>query len=161
MNTHSLTAATRLALLLLCVPSLLLAADPEPFPPGDDFGAALTLVRATPLSVVAAHPERFEGKPVVVRGKISDVCQKKGCWTVITDGNVNVRVRFRDYGFFLPKDSTGREAIAQGLVSAETISEKTARHFARESVGEDPAAIKGPQHVVRFTATGVRLLAEN
>ena len=86
----------------------------------------------------------------------------KGCWTVITDDTVSVRVRFHDYGFFLPKDSTRRNAIVEGLVKTEILTEQTARHYASESASNDgePSEIQGPQRVVGFTATGVRLLAK-
>jgi hypothetical protein len=131
------------------------------FPAGDDFGAGLTLDAATPLSVVVAHPERYEGKPVLVRGRITDVCQSKGCWTVITDDAVAIRIRFKDYGFFLPKDAAGRDALAEGFVKAETLDEKTARHYEAEAKDGDPGSIKGPQRVVGFTASGVRLLVRD
>ena len=154
-------AATLLALVLLVAPAIASGADPDRFPPGDDFGAGLTLHEATPLSEVIAHPERFEGDPVLVRGRISDVCQMKGCWTVITDDTVSIRVRFHDYGFFLPKDSARRNAIVEGRVKTEMLTEETARHYASESASKDndPSEIHGAQRVVGFTATGVRLLA--
>lgn len=155
------TIVRGIALLLAFAPAITIAADADRFPPGDDFGAGLTLHDTTPLSEVVAHPERFEGKPVLVRGRITDVCQMKGCWTVITDDTVSVRVRFHDYGFFLPKNATRRDAIVEGLVKTEMLSEKTARHYANESASKDdePSRIHGAQRVVGFTATGVRLLA--
>ncbi len=148
-----------LALTLMLGPALSIAEDSEPLPPGDDFGAGITLAQPTALADVVAHPERYAEEPVLVRGRLTDVCQRKGCWTVITDDTVAVRIRFHDYGFFLPKDSVGREAIAEGLVKAETLDEKTARHYESESKDGDPNSIEGPQQVVGFTATGMRLLA--
>lgn len=154
--------AKLLVIVYLLAPALAIG-DPEQFPPGDDFGAGLTLEEVTPLSEVVAHPDRFEGTPVLVRGRISDVCQMKGCWTVITDDTVSVRVRFHDYGFFLPKDSTRRTAIVEGLVNTQVLTEETARHYASESTSpnSEPSQIHGDQRVVGFTATGVRLLARN
>lgn len=152
-----------LSVLVWVAPAITIAGDLDRFPAGDDFGAGLTLHDTTPLSEVVAYPERFEGKPVLVRGRITDVCQMKGCWTVITDDTVSVRVRFHDYGFFLPKSATRRDAIVEGLVKAEMISEKTARHYASESSSkdDDPSQIHGAQRVVGFTATGVRLLGSD
>ena len=147
---------------MLFSPGLSAAADPQPFPPGEDFGVGLTLEDVTPLSEVVANPDRFEGTPVLVRGRITDVCQRKGCWTVITDDSVSVRVRFHDYGFFLPKDSTSRTAMVEGLVKTERLTEKSARHYASESASnaEESSPIEGDRQVVGFTATGVRLLAQ-
>ena len=56
------------------------------------------------------------------------MCPKKGCWTVLRQGDASVRVRFKDYGFFLPKDSSGKQPYVEGVVNVETLSEKTARH---------------------------------
>jgi hypothetical protein len=48
-----------------------------------------------------------------------------------------------------------------GRVKAETLSEEEARHYAAESIDGDPSAIRGPQEVVSFTATGVRIVSEH
>ena len=98
----------------------------------DDFGAGITLEQPTPLAEIVGDPARFAGETLLIHGQVSEVCQKKGCWAVIRDGDSHVRMRFEDYGFFLPKDCVGAEAYAQGSVSVEA-----------------PAA---------FTATGVRLV---
>ena len=127
-------------------------------PPGRDFGAGLTLKQPTPLAEVVLTPERFEQKPVLLHGRLSDVCQRKGCWTVLQDGAARIRVRFQDYGFFIPKDSIGAEAFVEGTVKVEILSEKDARHYESESRSGDPDSIKGPQREVGFTASGVRLV---
>jgi hypothetical protein len=129
----------RLSLLLLLAALPLLvgcSAQPEALPQGDDFGAGLTLVRPTPLAEIMRDPARFAGETLLIHGQVTEVCQKKGCWAVIRDGDEHVRVRFKDYGFFLPKDCVGAKAYAQGSVSIETDS-------AREVI---------------FTAAGVRLV---
>jgi len=125
---------------------------------GEVFGATPTLERTTPLPEILRDPARFEGQTVLLHGRISDVCQRKGCWTVIRDGEAHVRVRFEDYGFFLPKDSIGAEAWVQGSVSVATMSEREARHYEAESRGGDPSRVDGPVREVRFTASGVRLV---
>ena len=127
-------------------------------PAGRDFGAGLTLAVVVDLEEVVREPGRYLDDPILVRGRISDVCQKKGCWTVLSQGEANVRVRFKDYGFFLPSDSSGKQAYVEGVVKLETLSEKSARHYARESQSGNAAAIHGPQREVGFTASGVRLL---
>ncbi|MBW2415659.1 MAG: DUF4920 domain-containing protein [Deltaproteobacteria bacterium] len=127
---------------------------------GEDFGGALTLDEPTPLADVLSNPERYTEKPVLIHGKLTDVCQRKGCWTVIQDGGAQVRVRFKDYGFFLPKDSSGREAFVEGVAVVETLSEADARHYESESRHGNPDSIKGPQRRMGFTASGVRLVAK-
>jgi hypothetical protein len=134
------------------------SAGAEPPQEDDAFGAALTLEVATPLPQVIAQAERYAKQPVLVRGTLTDVCQRKGCWTVIRDQGAHVRVRFKDYGFFLPKDSMGRGALVEGVVTIETLSEKEARHYEEESRQGDPDSVKGPRREVGFLASGVRLL---
>lgn len=96
----------------------------------------------------------MHNKEILVSGKAVDVCQKKGCWLVVSDGTSQMRVTFKDYGFFVPTDISG-EVTLQGVVLAEELSEETAKHYAEESKGEDPDAIEGPQKVITMVATGV------
>ena len=96
-------------------------------------------------------------REIVLTGMITDVCQKKGCWIVVTDGTEQMRITFKDYGFFVPTDAFDREVVLKGVVSVETIDEETAKHYAEESKDEDPDAIVGPQRVVTMVASGVRM----
>lgn len=127
-------------------------------PAGQDFGAGISLGQPTPLSDVLADPEHFEEGTVLLRGRLADVCQRKGCWTVLEDGGARVRVRFVDYGFFLPRDAVGSQALVEGRVQTVTLSEAQARHYAAESRDGDPGAVRGPQREVGFLASGVRIL---
>ena len=147
-----------LVIFLLVAAFTAAAGAPSEIPPGSDFGAGLTLSELTSLAEVVRAPEKFEARPVLLRGRISDVCQRKGCWVVLRDGGEQVRVRFHDYAFFLPTDAAGSEAFVEGLVNVEELSQKAARHYATESVDGDPDSIAGPQREVGLTATGVRLV---
>jgi hypothetical protein len=72
-----------------------------------------------------------------ITASVNEVCQAKGCWMTLdgVDG-IPVRVTFKDYGFFVPKDIAGREVIVNGVVSKTTLSEKAAKHYA-EDAGEE------------------------
>ena len=143
--------------LLLSLGNVRGAAASEP-PEGEDFGAGISLERVTALAEVKARPEHFAGEAVLLHGKLSDVCQRKGCWTILRDGDATVRVRFEDYGFFLPRDVIGAEAYVEGRVTVRTLSEREARHYESESRDGNPDAVVGPQREVGFLASGVRLL---
>lgn len=155
MPTARFVSLVVLALVAACTA---VAGAPSEIPPGRDFGAGLTLREPVSLAEVVRSPERFEARPVLLHGRISDVCQRKGCWVVLRDGGEQVRVRFHDYAFFLPTDVAGSEAFVEGLVKVEELSQEDARHYASESVAGDPDSIDGPQREVGFTATGVRLV---
>jgi hypothetical protein len=143
---------------------LLAAAGPvtgersDAIPEGRDYGAGLTLDRPAARADLVQDPDRFTQAPVLVRGRIADVCQRKGCWTVLRDGTTQVRVRFKDYGFFLPKDCVGQQAFVEGMLRVETLSEDAARHYDEESRSPDPDRVRGPRREIGITASGVRLL---
>jgi hypothetical protein len=148
-------------LLLLALGPGLSGSEPlGKLPEGEDYGAGITLGEISDFGDVLSRPEKYAGSPVLIRGRIADVCQRKGCWTVLSRGEDQVRVRFKDYGFFLPKDCSGKQAYVEGVVAVETLSEKMARHYADESRTEDPSEISGPRQVVGFTASGVRIVDE-
>ncbi len=148
---------TRLGLLGFLSATLVAVAATAEAPPVRYFGAPPTLSEATPLADVLRAPETFTEKPILLSGTLVDVCQKKGCWTVLREGGEHIRIRFLGYGFFLPPDAVGARAQAEGVVTVKTISEDRARHYEEESRDGDPASIVGPQREVAFTASGVRL----
>jgi len=153
----SVSRACLVALLVLLSGSAS-AGESTAIPSGKDFGAGITLERPVALAEVVQSPESFSQEPVLLHGRVADVCQHKGCWTVLRDGEAHVRVRFQDYGFFVPKDCVGEEAFVEGMVKVETLSEETARHYESESRDGDPDRVKGPQREVGFVASGVRLV---
>ncbi|GBL36289.1 hypothetical protein EMGBS15_18840 [Filimonas sp.] len=66
-------------------------------------------------------------------GKIDAVCQKKGCWMELknTDGSA-MRVTFKDYGFFMPKDCAGKTAIVDGMAKVEVTSVADLQEYAKD-----------------------------
>lgn len=82
-----------------------------------------------------------ETQDVQFRGKVSSVCQVKGCWMQLELPNgQQTRVTFKDYGFFVPTDLVGREVVVKGKASVDVISEADRKHFA-EDEGKTPAEI--------------------
>ncbi len=127
------------------------------------FGAPITLTETTSFADVMAKPEEFKGKEVLVEATVTKSCVKKGCWMIMKDGKYEMRVSFKDYGFFVPKGMTDRRARVQGLVSRQIVSVKDARHYLKDE-GASEAAIKKvtkPVESVSFVATGVALLPKS
>ena len=102
-------------------------------------------------------PDAWSGKTVKTEGTVSAVCQEKGCWMVLKSGEKSVRVRFKDYAFFVPKDAAGATAVLEGVFTVKTVPEATAKHYAEETPGGKPAEIKGDQKELSFLASGVEL----
>ncbi|HJQ71702.1 MAG TPA: DUF4920 domain-containing protein [Blastocatellia bacterium] len=138
----------------LCVAAPALADHKE----GKHFGAPFTDAKVVALDKAMADVDKLAGKTIKLEGEIKDVCQAKGCWLVITDGERAMRVSFKDYGFFVPKDAAGKKVVLEGMIEKKTISEMHAQHIAQESKEKpDPSAIKGPQQIITMVATGVEI----
>ncbi len=96
-----------------------------------------------------------------VKGKVTSVCQKKGCWMKLErpDGQ-SMRVTFKDYGFFVPKDLAGEKVVMQGKAYTDTLSVKHRKHFARDAGKSEKEVeeITEPKMQVAFKAEGVKIL---
>lgn len=88
---------------------------------------------------------------------VKDVCQKKGCWMNLDLGNDEAMVRFKDYGFFMPKDIAGQEIIVNGKAYIEEMSIEDQRHYAEDGgkSKEEIAAITEVKRTLAFEADGV------
>ena len=118
------------------------------------FGAPFTLTNATPISEVLAKTQKTSDKLVKVSGRIDAVCQKKGCWLVVTDGKMKARIKMKDYGFTVPINSKGKQAVVEGTVTVKVWNEKMVKHL-EEDAGRDPAKVSGTRREYLLTATGI------
>ena len=92
---------------------------------------------------------------------VVDVCQMKGCWMRLDLGdNKKVMVNFKDYGFFVPKDISGKNVIVSGEAFKKIISVDELKHYAsdRGESEEKIASIDRPEIVYSLIANGVKLL---
>lgn len=89
--------------------------------------------------------------------EVKEVCQSKGCWMKLDMGEEEAMVRFKDYGFFMPKDITGQEIIVNGKAYIEEMSVDDQRHFAEDGgkSEEEIAAITEVKRTLAFEADGV------
>jgi len=98
-----------------------------------------------------------------VLGKVEGVCQAKGCWMNIVSedtGQPKMFVKFKDYGFFMPKDIAGKKVIMEGYAFKEITSIDELRHYAEDEgkSKEEIEAINQPKEELKFLASGVLLL---
>ncbi len=131
---------------------------PEKF---QSFGDSITVDGAiTKEELLAKFETLKEGDTVEVkfRSEIKDVCQKKGCWMNMNlSDDKNTFVRFKDYGFFMPFNAAGSEAIVNGkaFISVESVDEL--KHYAKDA-GKSQAAIDSitePKVSYSFLSNGV------
>jgi len=96
---------------------------------------------------------------VKIKGEIITSCANKGCWMTMKAGDATeMRVTFKDYGFFVPTEGVaGKTAILEGELKKVVTDVETLKHFA-EDAGKSEieiAAIKAPKEEFTFVATGV------
>ena len=72
-------------------------------------------------------------------GKITQVCQKKGCFMIMRDSDYSARVTFENYGFFVPKDIVDMNAVVFGHLSQIERSARQINHFLADA-GQVPTA---------------------
>jgi hypothetical protein len=92
-----------------------------------------------------------------VSGNVAAACQAKGCWMNINVAGNEMFVKFKDYGFLVPKNSAEHNAIIKGWAYQDTISVKDRLEYARdaEATEKEIAAITEPEVKLTFMAEGV------
>lgn len=99
--------------------------------------------------------------PIKVQGTVQEVCQAKGCWMTMELGqDKSMRITFKDYGFFVPLNSSGKTAVIQGELKKEITTVATLKHYAKDAgkSHEEIEAITEPKTELVFTADGVLFL---
>ena len=95
---------------------------------------------------------------VKIQGKIISTCPMKGCWMKMNVNNDTLLVRFKDYGFFVPKTGLeGKSVIINGKLSIDTLSVGQLKHYA-EDAGKtkyEISLITKPEITLSFLADGV------
>lgn len=116
-------------IILLLVVALIKAEEKK-------FGKPITLKEKTSVSTILADPAKFDGKKVLVEGKIVDVCQEMGCWLDVagTKEGEKIRVKVKDGEIVFPKNGKGKTVLVEGVVSK--VDTKTAMEHKDKKEGE-------------------------
>lgn len=121
------------------------------------YGTVVSAEGAISMEELNSMMTEMDSAEVKVRGEVIAACQMSGCWMKINnEGGTDMRVRFTDYGFFVPKDIEG-EVIVEGKVKKREIPVDELRHYAEDEglSEEEVAAITEPGVELAFTADGV------
>lgn len=123
------------------------------------FGDPVTAAGAISYAELVSRMQAGDTLAVKVKGTVEAVCQMKGCWMNMA-GTVPMMVRFKDYGFFVPKDISGREVVLDGKAYYKVVPVDELRHYAEDAGKSEAeiAAITEPKRELSFEATGVLLL---
>lgn len=147
--------------LMLCF-SVAASAQPTPAVKGVKYGAGTTATGALEVNLLEEKlvtADKYKGK---VRGTVSKVCEKKGCWMTLAqkDGE-GIMIRFKDYKFFMPMDIVGKEVVLEGTAQRTTTSVEELRHYAEDAgkSKEEIEKITTPKTAIEFIATGVLVVS--
>ncbi|MBW1295604.1 DUF4920 domain-containing protein [Aquimarina litoralis] len=89
---------------------------------------------------------------------VNDVCKAKGCWMkVALNDDQETMVKFKNYGFFVPKDIENDTIIVQGKAYVSETSVEELKHLASDAGKSEAeiAAITSPKKTFSFMADGV------
>jgi len=128
---------------------------------GQKFGEEVKPGGVKPAAKMEAAMGDKKTAEMKIEGKVVDVCKKKGCWMTLEMPNGDpMRVTFKDYAFFMPKDIVGKNVVLDGLAKKQTISVETLRHYAEDAkkTSEEVAKITDPKKELAFEAKGVVIL---
>lgn len=97
------------------------------------FGANFSPVEPISLDGAVAKGDELIGQTVTVQGRISEVCQKAGCWMVLSDETHHVRVRMKDHDFAVDKGSATKIGQVQGEWIVRHVDAAEVDHYASET----------------------------
>ena len=124
------------------------------------FGAKITAEGVLSKSeMIETYKNLKEGDTAVVKFKteVLEVCQTKGCWMRLDLDEKEAMVRFKDYGFFMPKNIAEKEVIVNGKAYVSEMSVEDQRHYAEDAgkAQEEIDAITDVKTTLSFEADGV------
>ena len=128
---------------------------------GQRFGEEVKPGDVKPAAKMEAAMGDKKTAEMQITGEVVEVCKKKGCWmTLKMPEGENIRVTFKDYGFFMPMDIVGKKVALDGIAKKQVISAETLRHYAEDAheSAEAIAKITDPKKELAFEAKGVAIL---
>ncbi len=144
-----------LATLLL---SAVTAHADQPFSADQAFGDVMpTEAEAMSLKEAIASLGEDSQATVKVMGKVTEVCQAKGCWMILVDGDTYARITFKDYGFFVPIETSMQRTVVYGVLSEHVLSGEQAAHYAQDAGAKSTLELEGEVREYSLVASSVQL----
>ena len=119
-----------------------------------------TILSAYELGEIYSNLKTGDTVKVTFEGPVKEVCQAKGCWMQVDVGADDpVMVKFKDYGFFVPKDLGGKRVVVHGMAFISEVPVEEQQHYAKDAGKSEAeiAAITVPKKSLGFTASGVKI----
>ena len=122
-------------------------------------GAANKAISAEELEKELKGADKVEN--TVVKGEVTDVCGKRGCWlTIKTTEGSSFFVKMKDYAFFVPTTIKGKNVVLTGNAEKKITSVKELKHYAKEAkkTKAEINEINKPKEEIRFLANGIKVV---
>lgn len=97
-----------------------------------NYGEKMPAGKAVDISTASQNLETYAGKPGKFKGRITQVCQKEGCWLMVESNAQAARIKTKDHAFVIPKDSKG-EVIVFGELKRVELKPEVAKHLAEDA----------------------------
>ncbi|HEY8539085.1 MAG TPA: DUF4920 domain-containing protein [Steroidobacteraceae bacterium] len=113
----------------------------------------------TPVSLETAirQLDRETRADVLIEAQVEAVCVVKGCWMALKSPTGDVRVTFKDYGFFVPGNIIGKTVRVEGTLERVAMTLEETKHFVKDA-GGDPSTVTQPRTEYRIVAIGVEVV---
>lgn len=132
---------------------------------GDYYGADVSEVsQGKAISVEKLEDKLKDAKKlesVTVKGEVTDVCEKRGCWvTIKTENGSSFFVKMKDYAFFVPTALKGKNVVLEGNAEKKITSVEELKHYAKDAkkAQSEIDAITFPKEEIRFLANGIKVV---
>lgn len=112
------------------------------------------------LKKLMAAPQKYAGKDVRVEGVIVRSCKSEGCWMELAPDakSASIRIKMKNHAFFIPLNSAGARAKAEGKLTVKTLSKAEVDHMIKDDGAKfSKINADGTVTEISFEATGVEL----
>lgn len=124
------------------------------------YGEKITAPKAIEVESVVAEFSKYKNKNLVMEAQVDKVCTSKGCWMILKGAKGDLRVKFKDYKFFVPLSLIGKTVWLDGEISRKEVSIADTRHYL-EDAGASKAqieAVTSSTFEYSFLARGVKVV---
>lgn len=119
-------------------------AGPTPIATGNGgayYGAPMPKSVPQAIADVARKPDAYTAAPQAFKGRITEVCQNKGCWLVLEDNGAFARVFMSGHSFSVPKE-VRNDAIVYGTLSVKQLDKAEIEHLSSEGSKPQPQELQ-------------------
>jgi hypothetical protein len=145
---------------VFCVASLMAQPPEGPANKGMTFGQKVTAKGAMSVIDLSMKVDDKKEIPVKVRGRVTDVCTKEGCWLKMQTADGKMMVKMKDHAFLVPVDLNGKEIVVDGTAIMKVTPVKELQHYAEDAgkSKEEIAKITEPKKEIVMNAKGILVL---